>query len=314
MGAAIYPACYSPSPARRVSVDAIYEPYQWRSIVAVQQGVDDPQTVPVRTALGLLAVGGWRLFTMDPISTATWMQIDVRPLATLVYSGSERPEPPSEGEIAGGRQGYTPARARVGWYEAGSVLHSIDLDIGAGLNIALPPTHQVEMDLLVPNPEGTDAIPVPDDYAPIRGTLRFGTTVRAKATCIAAPATGRGREATISQLVYVDGTPALLAGQQIPVPRGARYLQGYVGAAAGNTVAPTVSDTLIRFVQEWGATPPGQIPGPPVSLMPDIPVALASPTLSYRVPVPAGYPSVRVSVEPGASRRRNVTLVWGLDI
>jgi len=201
----VSPSCYSPAPAREISVVGTFFPLQNDLVVARQaESTSNPDQVPT-TAQGEDTTGR-RLFSMDPMSEATYMLVDIRPIGQLVRQPEQGP--PTIAEVNGSFQGFTFAKARITWQEEGSATRSIDIDIGSGICFSLPPSFMVAADLLIPsdrNLEFLDGIGKPANY-PSFGDLLFYTTVGCKVTCVSSPS---GVRPCLTRQVYLasDGAP-----------------------------------------------------------------------------------------------------------
>lgn len=182
----VAPACYSPAPAREISVVGSFFPLQNDLDVARQaQSTSNPDQVP--TTVQGDDTTGRRLFTMDTMSESTYMLMDIRPIGQLVRLADD--PAPTIAEVNGSFQGYTFAKARITWQEEGSATRSIDIDIGSGICFSVPPTFQVSADLLIPSSRNLDflnGLGKPDNY-PEFGQVLFYTTVACKATCVMSP-------------------------------------------------------------------------------------------------------------------------------
>ena len=184
------PACYSPAPAREISVVGSYYPLQNDLDVARQaQSTSNPDQVPTTTTGN--ETTGRRLFTMDVMNEASYMLVDIRPIGQIVRPAEQAA--PTIAEVNGTFQGYTFAKARVTWQEEGSGTRSMDVDIGSGICFSTPPSFQVSADLLIPsdrNREFLDGLGSPANY-PDFDQLRFYTTVACKVTCVSSPSNTR---------------------------------------------------------------------------------------------------------------------------
>lgn len=259
----IGPACYSVGGSRQVSVLGSFCPWQNDLEQQAQQGSLDPQ--PDREIRSVVD-GGYRLFTMESLSQTSWMEVCVYPAGSVLFpTGSA---PPTEGQAAQGVK-YTPAQLRVTWTEPPSRQVIRLLDIGAGIQFAVPPTNQVALDLLVPR-SGFSALR-PDGKRNVRGgfdpaEFRFATTVVAKATCVTSP--GRNR-VTFTQRIYLDSvTNVSLDSRLIRLPPGTRRV--VVEAAPGSTSAPFIAGaltaTLLQTFTPEPAPPVPVVGGPETSL------------------------------------------------
>lgn len=236
----IGPACYSIAPASKVSVQGRFQPFQNNLVVARQENNNPPaQFEEVVSNPGT----GRRLFTMEPLKEATYMVLDIRPTGTVVYNTANQ-ETVTISDIAGSGSRWTPAKARITWQEAGGATQTVDVDINSGIFFSVPPTNQVDVDLLVPDEDGltealnSGALPAPAFWIPARNPgvegLRFGTSVTCKATCVSSPS---GKRACITRRVFLNDDSVNQSNvgtypveeQIVRVPRGALSVQGRAG-------------------------------------------------------------------------------------
>lgn len=247
------PACYAPAPARVVSGQAMWFPLQNDLVVAKQpESYVSQADVPVPN---FDTENGRRLFTMDPIKQATWMVVDVRPVGTLYFTAGYAP---SVGDVSAGWK-WTPARARIQWIEAGGIMQSVDVDIGAGVSFAVPPTNQVWVDLLVANEnrESLDRVAIPEtgfERAQWEG-IRYGTSVSCKVTCVASPAITR---ACLTRFFWLGPTrepDGLAKTQDLTIPNGTRSVEFFTGqqGSAGPVSDPVLEPRDIIF--RWESLP-----------------------------------------------------------
>jgi hypothetical protein len=255
----IGPSCYQPAPARSISVSGLWYPYQNDLIVATQQEVyssGSQPDEPVRSEYGDTSTGR-RLFTMPPLDASHWMEVDLRPQGTI-FNNEGQFGPPTAQNVSTGVK-WTPARARITWTEQGGVENFVDVDIGAGTNFVVPPTNQVWVDLLVPNPDTLESVPVPPTIPPeILRNIEYITTVSCKVTCVKSPGANR---ACLTRLIYLgtdalrlDGNSSALfptRNQAIVAPRGTKAVALTVGQSGGGgpggDAIPSTGDLLYRW-------------------------------------------------------------------
>lgn len=227
------------------------------------QSTSNPDQVPTTTSGN--ETSGRRLFTMDSMSEAQYMTLDIRPIGQIVRLAED--PAPTIAEVNGTFQGFTFAKARVTWQEEGSATRSIDVDIGSGLVFTVPPTFQVSADLLIPSSRNLDFLngPGKPESFPEFGQLLFYTTVACKVTCVSSPssngpcltrqvylsnANGEPNRQYIATPPY--GTRVQLTGnRQLNFrenPADLRYNFGLLTTPSGGAIPPSApyipSDTL----------------------------------------------------------------------
>jgi hypothetical protein len=214
-------------------------------------------------------------------------------------------------------------------------LQSIDVDIGAGVNFAVPPTNQVWVDLLVPNPDpaSIDLVHIPPTIP--RDALRsveYITTVSCKVTCVSSPAANR---ACLTRLLYL-GPDALgpngsvgVRSQDVLVPRGTKYVEVFVGQSGtggpGTDPVVTPPELLLRWETVLFRPPPASPVNFPVPL-PDLfldvfPSArfqlrgesAAAQWQTGRVVYPGLYNAIRARLE-NFEKRAILTFKFTLDV
>lgn len=303
------PACYSPAPARQISVNGILNPFQNRKIIARQAKRNTPQSSA--TIFDPDDSTGDRLYTMDPLTDQTYLVLDIRPVGTVLFSDGE-PIPPTNTVNGGFR--YTFATARVTWIEAGGAVQCVDVDIGAGTVFTVPPTNIVDVDLLIPDPQGIDQIPVPEGFD---RDQRFATTVSCKATCVRSPTP---TQPTTQSCVYVQGDEDFGAvGQQIPIPRGADSVQIFSAPAVGHGLpVDEPENTIASFGVEPVPLAPGAAIPPPFDTWPTQQVGFsedAQTRQTQRVQIPHDFNVLRIRTGVAASdNRRNVCAVFNIAL
>jgi len=249
----IGPSCYQPAPGREISVRGLWYPYQNDLIVARQQEVfaGNPEDVVVSEE-GSIA-SGRRLFTMPPMDSSSWMEIDIRPQGTI-FNNEVQFGPATVANVSTGVK-WTPARARITWTEQGGAQQSVDVDIGAGTNFVVPPTNQVWVDLLVPNPATLENVVVPSTIPPdVLARVEYITTVSCKVTCVSSPG---GNRACLTRLIYLgpDGLrpsgAAPTRSQYVLAPRGTKTVDVFIGQSGpggpGGDPVPLIGDILLRW-------------------------------------------------------------------
>lgn len=148
-------------------------------------------------------------------------------------SGTETPAPPlsyvGPVPVLGGT-----AKAEISWPEARNRRHRILVDIGTRQDIPIPPTTQVDVDLLVPTLE--DAGLIPSDFQP--GGQNVQGNVHAFARVILSPFSFGRCTATFTQSVFLSDAsqPTVL----LPIPEGARKVAVFNNDAAGGAL-PTLN-------------------------------------------------------------------------
>lgn len=252
------PACYSVGGSRSLSVSGRFNPWQNNLVMARQQAVLDAQ--PDRRVQTDME-GGRRLFTMEPLAQTYWMNVDVFPEGSLLFLAGD--PVPTESQIAGGVK-YTVAQLRVTWTEAPSRQRTLDVDIGAGVSLTFPPTNQLSMDLLVPNPEFQQTRPDQDNKTSVRPpfdstAFNFASTITAKATCVYSPGVTRAR---LTRRIYLDGiTGGTRDAREIELPRGARTV--LIEGAPGVASAPLVPGDIVAWMTTAFVPPVGPpVPAP----------------------------------------------------
>lgn len=301
-GEPIGAACYACAPARATWVSGIYNPYQ-NDFIVVQQA--RPFGTPTTNTSAASPFTGWRALTTDPSQMLWRRQLDIRPAGTILYPAGQ-PDP-DESHIARGFK-YCPTRVRLEWSEPPHT-HTVEISVGPGITFTLPPTGQVYVDWLIPDPAGNDAVERPDNFDP--NATRFASGLICKAAIVPSPAAVRP---LLTQTVFVTGLDAGGSGHQLFVPKGARSLQVFSDVAFGNIVAPGVGDTVVRFTQEYIQLPYNAPVPPPFNTFPTEALPFQDPFTTARVVVPPGYNVVRVNAGTAPGIRRNVVLVWELDI
>ena len=266
----IGPSCYQPAPARQISVEGLWFPYQNNLLIARQQEVyaGSPEDL-VETEYGDTATGR-RLFTMPPMDQSSWIELDIRPVGTIFNNPVEWGEPTVPNVSTGVK--WTPARARITWTEQGGSMQSIDVDIGAGTNFAVPPTNQVWVDLLVPDPDGLEQVIIPPTI-PFENLsqVKYFTTVSCKATCVSSPGANR---ACLTRLLYLgnDALPFGVRSQVTTVPRGTKSVEVFVGQSGaggpGSDDSISPDALLLRWepISALGRPPSNTFP----SALPDL--------------------------------------------
>lgn len=301
-GEPIGAACYACAPARATSVNGIYNPYQNDFIVVKQaRPLGTPET---NTSLASV-FQGYRALVTEPTSQIWRRQLDIRPAGTILYA-SGLPDP-NENEIVAGVK-YCPTRVRVEWNEP-PFTHTVDITVGPGITFTLPPSGQVYVDWLVPNPATNDVPIHPANFDP--NATRFAAALICKASIVSSSAPVRP---TVTQTVFVTGVDAAQSGHQLFVPRGARTLQVFSSEANGNVAVPAATDTVVTFTQEYIPLAYNVAVPPPFDTFPTEQLPFVDPFTTGRVVVPPGYSAVRVNAGNNPDIRRNVTLVWELDI
>jgi len=249
----IGPSCYQPAPGREISVRGLWYPYQNDLIVARQQEVfaGNPDEF-VESEDGPTS-SGRRLFTMPPLDESSWMEVDIRPQGTI-FNNEVEFGPPTSANVSTGVK-WTPARARITWTEQGGAQQSVDVDIGAGTNFVVPPTNQVWVDLLVPNPDTLENVPVPSTIPPdVLAMVEYITTVSCKVTCVSSPG---GNRACLTRLIYLGqdalrpSGPSPTRAQFVMAPRGCKEVSVFIGQSGPGGPAgdptPSIGDILFRW-------------------------------------------------------------------
>ena len=107
-GQGIAPSCYDPAPARQIIIEGRFNPWQNDGVVVAQRFENTPAIIELPTSVpGQFS--GRRLYSMDPLAQATWMQVDVRAIATRLYRSSD--PMPTVDQINGSNIFATPANA-----------------------------------------------------------------------------------------------------------------------------------------------------------------------------------------------------------
>lgn len=302
-GSPIGPACHTCGPARETSISGIFNPWQIDFVPAMQSS---PGGTPLTNSSEASEFQGYQAFAMDPLRSMYRMQLDIRPMASILYPAGAAA--PSASQIAGGVR-YCPTRMRIKWNERGGAVQEIDVSIGAGISFGVPPTNYVQAFWLIPNPRTNNDVIVPTNFD--RNATKFATTASAIAVVADSPSPTR---ATLTQMVFVT-TDQGVVGHQVLLPRGARSLQIFSSPAFGNVPVPAAPDVEAFFVQEYTRLPFGVAPAPPEDTFPTQVIPFADPFETPRVIVPAGFSAVRLRANAGVGGiARNVTLVWELDV
>mgnify|MGYP006969344263 CR=1 FL=1 len=307
VGQLIRPACYDPAPMQEISIEGRFNPWQNDGIVVAQEDSNGPAVI--ESSASVLGAGtGKRLFTMDPVDSATWMQVDISVVGSILYRTGE--PTPTVDQINGSVIKATPAKILVSLDLAGGTVESFVASVGPGASFAVPPTHRVTIDAVVPNPE-TDTpelVPVPGDFD--RNEFRFASTLRAKATCVGSPS---GGGATLQECFYLEGSLAPVPGTESQIPRFAERFRIYKSPAFGNSVAPAVFDTVAEFVQTFTPTAPGAVP--PFPSIPVMQIPFDSLFSSAELPIASGFNAIRVR-PPGSApgNNRNVCIEYQLQL
>lgn len=285
----IGPACYTVAPAQTISVDGRFFPYANNWILAQQQNANPPAFAETI----ITELQGKPMFRMEPLSSASFMIVDIRPWATQ-WTGSTGAIITVD-DVAGQSVRWTPAKARVTWYEAGGVVQTVDVDINAGISFTVPPTNRVDVDLLRPDVRDLASIPVPAFWKEFEA--RFATTVRCKVTCTSSPTIN---EACITRRVFVNNFDPLVgdlvANQLVRIPRGAKVLNARlsrVPGPGGTGTAPYVTGNIrISFFNTLlSLGGPAGLESFPITFPVDVfRYALPSPEVNFRVP-PLGLQS-----------------------
>ncbi len=316
----IGPGCFTVAPARAIAVTGPAFPWK-REYVTKKQELDVSPSI-VSTARSDEFVGR-RLFTMEPINSSSWFQLDIVPLGTIFFEDGD--PIPTEDQIASAAsvlKNWTPAKARITYYLAGGSIRQCDVDIGAGVSVAVPPTNKVDVDILVWSDAGpTPAEMVAADFAPDTAAAlvntRFATKVSCKATCVQyADAIPRIK---CSQLVYLDSTPGVASGvgAQINIPPAATSVQLHVSNLLG---VPIVPDQVRAQFRAEDATVPQNILPPMTPVLVGWPaedIEIVPNTVggeSANVPIPgAFYNVVRVSNDPTITTSANVVVSFDIE-
>lgn len=302
----IGPACYNIAPSRAITVTGPFLPWQRRYVVAKEEQVNSPgiaQPVVSGQEIGL------RLFTMEPLSELTFLELDIMPIGTILYNASD--PVPTVNAVQSAPfplRDWTPAKARATWrVPGGDTTRSFDFDIGNGVVITTPPTNKVDVDLLVPSEQGLFDVPIPDGFVPLRDAgTRFATQVKCKATCVRSPAFSRPR---FTQLVYLPGDAvAGSVGASVnlmPYATRVRVLAGEVPPSS----ALAVGEIVAQFSVDVMERAQGAALDPISALMPVFPIDFPTAHESLEVQVPQSEANVvRVSLTNPA-KRANVVVV-----
>jgi hypothetical protein len=91
---------------------------------------------------------GNAFLSLSPVRSAEWFHVTIWATEIINRVGEEVP---SQGSVLGAPQ-TSMLRARVRWSERMGYERSVDVDIGMGVDLWVPPTPQIEVMLLVPNP------------------------------------------------------------------------------------------------------------------------------------------------------------------
>lgn len=316
----IGPGCFTVAPARAIAVTGPAFPWKRDYVTKKQELVNSPGiNNPVRSD----ELVGRRLFTMEPLNSSSWMELDIVPLGTIFYQ--EGDPVPTEDDIASAPdvlKRWTPAKARVTYYLAGGAIRQCDFDIGAGVTVAIPPTNKVDIDLLVwsdagPTPqELIDSFFAPDTAGGLVNT-RFATKVSAKCTCI--NYASELPPPKFTQLAYLDSTPGPPSGvgAQIPLQSGASSVQLKVSNLLG---VPLVAGQIRANFRLEDTNVPQNVTPPmsPVNVSwPETPIDLIlveSGAFNFDTPVPRSFANVvRVSNDPTISTSANVVIDQTID-
>jgi hypothetical protein len=94
---------------------------------------------------------GGPLLKIAPIRSVEWYHVTIwaNEIVQLLTAGT-----PTFGEVMAAPQNSM-LRARIRWHARQGYERAIDVDIGTGVDLWVPPTPQIEVDLLVPNPAST---------------------------------------------------------------------------------------------------------------------------------------------------------------
>jgi hypothetical protein len=91
---------------------------------------------------------GNAFLSLSPVRSPEWFHVTIWATEIINRVGEEVP---SQGSVLGAPQ-TSMLRARVRWSERMGYERSVDVDIGMGVDLWVPPTPQIEVMLLVPNP------------------------------------------------------------------------------------------------------------------------------------------------------------------
>lgn len=302
----IGPSCYNVAPQRTITVTGPFLPWQRRFVVAKQEQVNSP-------GIAQLVISGQevgeRLFTMEPLKELTFLELDIKPVGTVLYNAEE--PVPTVNTVQGAPfplRDWTPVKARATWYlPGGQVTRSFDFDIGNGVVITTPPTNKVDIDILVPSEEGLDLIPIPDDFVPLRtaGT-RFATQVQCKATCVRSPAISRPR---FTQLVYLPGdVPAGSVGASVNLMPYASRVRVLAGEIA-NSSALVIGDIVAEFSVDVVERVQGAALNPISALMPVFPIDFQTAHTSLDLAIPQSEANVVRVRNINPAKRANVIVM-----
>lgn len=153
---------------QRLCVQGIADPFalQWVPIGPGTQAQDPAFAVGsgiFSTAIEFASMGGTvdkfgrninhggPLLKIAPVRSVEWYHVTVwaTEIVQLLTAGT-----PTEGEVLAAPQNSM-LRARVRWSQRQGYERAVDVDIGTGVDIWVPPTNQIEVELLVPNPATT---------------------------------------------------------------------------------------------------------------------------------------------------------------
>lgn len=143
------------------------------------------------------------------------------------------PNPDAGGGAIAGQPPNSMCKVQVRWFGARNHIHRVMMDIGTGMEMTIPPTSVVEVDLLVPWAGDAPAYPylgpIPVEFQnpndlPNVTALRGHTTAHGRA--VLSPHATRGVvTGTFTQSVYVGQTSTPII--DLPIPPGAETAQFY---------------------------------------------------------------------------------------
>lgn len=303
------PACYSVAPARSISASGPVFPWQNEYEVAYQEENNSPGIDQVVKTSALV---GERLFTMEPLGNLTWMELDIQPLATILFGGVTLDV--DVDQVAGAiplLKEWTRAKVRVYYQVTSGQVRTFDADIGTGVVITVPPTNKVEVDLLIPREEGIDEIIATSAAPPVQGAglrdLKFATTVNCKCTCVSSPSFSPAR---YTELHYLDNEEESgTDGQLVKLQRYASRVQCLATALTG-TPALAVGDVVARYVTALVATGPDALGG----LFPNFTIPFLTPNTTEILQIPKPYANAVRVTAPGSAKHVQANVVVSQEL